>query len=113
MRLFYYSISLLLFSSFLSCNNEIKKFQPDLKEISSLKYSPYFNKEIRPLKREWKELYYYLKKGHILKHKEELNYIYSYELYSLLNKNRLKFTRPLIFKIMITLLKYLESHEAS
>lgn len=91
MRLVYYSLSsLLIFSSFFSCNNKIKKFQPTLKEISSLKYSPYFNKEIKPLKKDWKELYYYLKKGHILKHKEELSYIYSYELYTLLNKNRLK-----------------------
>jgi hypothetical protein len=68
MKLYIQSLGLLLLCSLLSCNTEIRKFQPDLSEKASQEYNVFFNKEIKPLKREWKELYSYLKKGHILKH---------------------------------------------
>ncbi len=71
------------------CNNGIKKFQPTLNSKGQ-NYQPYFNKSIKPLKKEWKELYFYLKQGHILKLKGKSNYTYSYEFYKFLKKNLLR-----------------------
>lgn len=52
----------------LSCNSEIKKFHVDesiLKDHNQYKVY-HADKTISPLKKEWKELYWYVKKGHIL-----------------------------------------------
>ncbi|PHI17935.1 hypothetical protein CEQ90_20555 [Lewinellaceae bacterium SD302] len=55
-----------------------------------MKFTKFFNKEILPLKKDWNELYLYLKNGHLLKENGNENYIYSYSLYLLLKRNSLK-----------------------
>ena len=72
---------------------EIKKFRPDLNRISSRNFTPFFNEnKLAPLKTEWKELYTFLKKGHLLSSNsnDELIYISSYQFYSAMKSNALK-----------------------
>lgn len=90
MKAINYFLAFMASISLFGCNAEIKKFQPELNEKTSMEFQPYFNEDIKPLKKEWKELYYYLKQGHILKHQEQLDYICSYDLYRFLQKHLLK-----------------------
>ena len=72
---------------------EIKRFKVGEHTPAELVYQKLFDSdEIYPLKDEWKELYAYLKKGHIQQAKKgnEFYYIYSHEFYKFLNRNLLK-----------------------
>ena len=96
-RIYFKQLSLIGFVlAFLTfgCNNGIKKFKTNDINTGGLKYERYFLKDnISPLKDEWLELYTYLKKGHLLQNKkneEEVDYIYSYQLYQFLKRNLLK-----------------------
>lgn len=68
------------------CNHRVTRFKPNLHLAIQDVYEPYFHKEdIIRLKTEWKELYLYLKKGHILKNKSSIDYIYSYKFHRFKN----------------------------
>lgn len=75
------------------CNNNIKKFNVGELNTGGIEYNRLFDKTaISPLKDEWKELYLYLKGGHVLQGKdgERVKYIYSHEFYQFIKKNQLK-----------------------
>ena len=70
-----------------NCYTGIKKFNyPG----GSGKYENYFSEDqARPLKKQWPELYTYLKRGHLLQNESSRRtaYIYSFDLYRFLQKN--------------------------
>lgn len=86
-------IFLFLFA-FFGCSAGIKEFNVgDIQSAEGVSYEPYFNKsQIAPLNTEWKELYIYLRKGHLLQSVGDgnLSYLYSYQLYKLMKSNFLK-----------------------
>ena len=79
---------------FFGCSASIKKFKVgDIQSAEGVSYEPFFNKrQIAPLKAEWKELYFYLQKGHLLQSVggKDPSYIYSYQLYKFIKSNFLK-----------------------
>lgn len=85
--------SILLLFIAISCNNSIKKFDLSKYPISEYQKTSLIDlNKIKPLKKEWPELYQYLKKGHlqIITFKSgATNSIYSYQLYKFLNRNNL------------------------
>lgn len=77
----------------ISCNNKIKKFEPDQFGQIHKNYKQVFNKKaIIPLRNEWNELYLFLKKGHIQQsiNAGNGNHIYSYQFYRFLSDNLLR-----------------------
>jgi hypothetical protein len=73
------------------CFSDIKKFKPQSFDFDFSNYVEFYNPEIRPLKYQWKDLFNYLRKGHIYKHENKKLYIYSSELYRYLQLNHSKF----------------------
>lgn len=84
--------SFFIILSFTDCSG-IKKFKIDISSAPGVSYEIYFDKgKLVPLKKEWKELYLFLKKGHLLRSegKESVTFIHSYQLYTLLRLEREK-----------------------
>lgn len=82
---------LIIIFQIIGCSSHIMKFNPTELNSNAI-FTPYFDKNIKPLKNEWKDLYYYLKRGHILQNADnnDFSYIYSYKLYKYLKSNLLK-----------------------
>jgi hypothetical protein len=85
-----YIVGLLVMLSFTGCNKGVSSFQVN-NIHKSKKYNRFFLKdEIKPLRNQWRELYSYLEKGHLLQHinnEGRIWYSYSLDLYSYLNRN--------------------------
>lgn len=81
-------ITILLAIAFSSCSRKIENFEYRAEKYN---YFPVFSSsKIKPLKNEWKELYLFLKKGHILYSKESNIYLYSIEYYNFIRHNTLR-----------------------
>ena len=85
---------LIAFSLFIygCCSYSINKFQIEEINTSGSKFAAFQNmEEIAPLKKQWKEMYCFVKKGHIQKASAPYgnDYIISYQVYNLINENLL------------------------
>ncbi|MEZ4950805.1 MAG: hypothetical protein R2879_16300 [Saprospiraceae bacterium] len=75
----------------LGCFSGVKKYTPPTFYQEIDKYKHFFNPEIKPLKKQLSELYFYLKRGHIYKHINENAYIYSPKIIEFIRANRSNF----------------------
>jgi hypothetical protein len=77
----------------MGCFSGVKKYTPPTfyQEIDNFK--PFFNPEIQPLKKQFSELYFYLKRGHIYKHNNENAYLYSPKIIEFIRANRSYFIK--------------------
>ncbi len=86
----YIGIVSFLIILFCGCNSKIETFK---NPYTDQDFHSVFNpKKISPLKKEWRELYLYLKKGHLLERKIKRGgaHIYTKEFYHYIKKNGLR-----------------------